>query len=148
VQAKYQENKPNIFFLARCKSNELRSIKHDDPLKRLHIAFIISFSRVQWPFMSAITQSLATSAQRIAGAGGATLSSKSSRRVPVAPFLTLSTPQKKSQLHCNASRSRMTIVAQTGVNSPFTQRKLSSSFPAILSRSWLDVDDHSSNTCI
>lgn len=131
MQAKYPENKPT-FFLSKCRSNkrELCSIKHYALLKRLHIAFSIKIPRVEWPLMSAITQSLVSSAQRIAGAGGASLSSKSSRRVPVTPFLTLSTPQQKSQLHCKASRARMTIVAQAGVNSPFTQRKWSTSIPS------------------
>lgn len=80
--------------------------------------------------MSAIAQSLVSSAQRIAGAGGASLSSKRSRRVPVTPFLTLSTPQQNSQFNCKASRARMTVTAQAGVNSPFTERKLSSSSPS------------------
>jgi hypothetical protein len=79
--------------------------------------------------MSAITQSLVSGAQWIAKAGGASLSSKSSRRVPSTPFLTLSTLQKKSQLQCKTSPARMTIVAQSAVNSPWIERRLSNSFP-------------------
>jgi hypothetical protein len=80
--------------------------------------------------MSAITQSLANRAQWIAGAGGASLSSKSSRKVPVTPFLPSTTLQQKSQLKCKSSRARMTTTVQANINSPFTQRKLSSSFPS------------------